>query len=237
MTDLAFSLLQALYLRCKNKNINVRKFPHIQSFGSNFKRTDNISKGKIKYMKTKNHKVVITGASRGIGKALADKFEENGNEVIRLSSKDADLTTSQGRKNLISTLIEKHSDMTVFINNAGIQVNGEFEKLSYEDYNKELEININAVVELSKGVLPILKDKKESALINVSSALVIQPKSDAPIYCGAKAFVRLFTKSLRYQLENTSIKVFDIVPPLVETDMTNGRGKGKIKPEALAKEF
>ncbi|GBE18310.1 putative oxidoreductase [archaeon BMS3Abin16] len=76
----------------------------------------------------------------------------------------------------------------------------------------------------------------EAAVINVSSALGIVPKESAPVYCATKAAIHSFSKSLRYQLEKTPVKVFEIIPSLVDTDMTRGRGKGKISPETLAKE-
>jgi uncharacterized oxidoreductase len=86
--------------------------------------------------------------------------------------------------------------------------------------------------------LPILKKAPQAAIINVSSFLGIVPKKSAPVYCATKAALHAFTKSLRYQLENTSIKVFEIITPLVDTDMTKGRESDmkKLSPESLAKE-
>jgi short-subunit dehydrogenase involved in D-alanine esterification of teichoic acids len=62
------------------------------------------------------------------------------------------------------------------------------------------------------------------------------PKQSAPVYCATKAALRSFGQALRYQLEGTSVEVFEIVPSLVDTAMTAGRGKGKLSPEALAEE-
>ncbi|MBW2633530.1 MAG: SDR family NAD(P)-dependent oxidoreductase [Deltaproteobacteria bacterium] len=70
---------------------------------------------------------------------------------------------------------------------------------------------------------PILNKATEAAIINVSSFLGIVPKKSAPGYCATKAALHAFSKSLRYQLENSSIKVFEIITPLVDTDMTRGR--------------
>jgi short-subunit dehydrogenase involved in D-alanine esterification of teichoic acids len=75
-----------------------------------------------------------------------------------------------------------------------------------------------------------------AAIVNVTSALAMVPKKSAPIYCATKAAMHNFTKALRYQLENTPVRVFEIIPALVETEMTKGRGKRKITPEALAAE-
>jgi short-subunit dehydrogenase involved in D-alanine esterification of teichoic acids len=79
--------------------------------------------------------------------------------------------------------------------------------------------------------------KQTAAIVNVSSGLGIVPKQSAPVYCGSKAGLHLFTKSLRWQLENSRIKVFEIIPPIVDTFMTQGRGRGKISPEVLVDEF
>ncbi|CAN0596208.1 unnamed protein product, partial [Ectocarpus sp. 12 AP-2014] len=74
----------------------------------------------------------------------------------------------------------------------------------------------------------------ESALVNVSSGLAIAPKASAPVYCASKAFVRSYSVALRYQLEEHGIRVFDLAPPLVKTDMTAGRNDGAMSAEALA---
>ncbi|GGH23092.1 hypothetical protein GCM10008013_21940 [Paenibacillus segetis] len=63
------------------------------------------------------------------------------------------------------------------------------------------------------------------------------PKKSAPVYYATKAGIHIFSKSLRYQLEQTNIKVFEMIPPVVDTEMTKGRGSNKISPEELANEF
>ncbi len=80
-----------------------------------------------------------------------------------------------------------------------------------------------------------LQVNDNSAIVNVSSALGLVPKMQAPVYCGTKAGIHIFSKSLRYQLDK--VKVFEIIPALVDTEMTAGRGKGKISPQQLADEF
>lgn len=87
------------------------------------------------------------------------------------------------------------------------------------------------------GFLPILITKKDAAIVNVSSGLAFAPKKSAPIYCATKAAIHNATKAIRYQLEDTTVKVFEIIPPIVDTAMTKGRGKGKISPKQLVDEF
>lgn len=104
--------------------------------------------------------------------------------------------------------------------------------------DEEIDINFRAIVHLTKIFLPVLMKAPEAAIINVSSFLGIVPKKSAPVYCATKAALHAFSKSLRYQMERTSVKVFEILTPLVDTDMTKGRedDMSKISPEVLAKE-
>lgn len=89
----------------------------------------------------------------------------------------------------------------------------------------------------SSNFLAHLTAKPNAAIVNVSSGLGLVPKKSAPVYGATKAAVHLFTKGLRYQLEATRVKVFEIIPPLASTEMTERRGKGKISSEQLALEF
>jgi uncharacterized oxidoreductase len=78
---------------------------------------------------------------------------------------------------------------------------------------------------------------KNSAVVNVSSGLFIAPKKSASVYCATKSAIHSFSKTLRYQLEESGIKVFEIIPALIATPMTEGRGKSKLSPEQLTEEF
>src|SRR5690606_16065429 len=99
----------------------------------------------------------------------------------------------------------------------------------------EININLTAPIKLTASLLPVLQVNSNSAIVNVSSGLAIVPKTKSAVYCGTKAAIHIFSKSLRYQLEN--VKVFEIIPPLVDTEMTKGRGNGKITPQRLVDEF
>ena len=87
--------------------------------------------------------------------------------------------------------------------------------------------------------MPLLEKAPEAAIVNVSSGLGIVPKKSAPGYCATKAAIHAFSKSLRYQLEKTSIKVFELFPPLTDTDMTRGREDDihKESPDFVANKF
>ena len=87
--------------------------------------------------------------------------------------------------------------------------------------------------------LPLLRQQPQSTIVNVSSGLAIAPKSSAPVYCATKAALHIFSKALRYQMEDAApnIAVVEAILPLVDTNMTRGRGKEKISPEKVAKEI
>jgi uncharacterized oxidoreductase len=208
-------------------------------------------------MELSKNTVFIIGGASGIGFALAKEFLNYENTVIICGRSLDKLTFAKEQYPDIYTIqcdvsnmievrqaIEKieteFSSLNILINNAGIQHRFDFseDERAIEKMDEEIDINFRAVVHLTKLFLPILKKAPEAAIVNVSSFLGIVPKKSAPGYCATKAALHAFTKSLRYQLENTSIKVFEIITPLVDTDMTKGRESDmkKLSPELLAKE-
>lgn len=205
-------------------------------------------------MRIQGNKVLITGGSKGIGLAMAIKFLELGNEVI-ITGRDIDsleevkkeypkvivFRCDQANKSDIDCLVvfieNHHADLNILINNAGVQYNYNFilEPNLLQRVEQEIKINFLGPVQIISLLLPTLQQNKEAAIVNISSALGLVPKQSAPIYCGTKAGIHIFTKALRYQL--TDVKVFEVIPSLVETAMTKGRGKGKISSAQLVDEF
>lgn len=208
-------------------------------------------------MELNKNTVFITGGASGIGLALAEEFLISENTVIICGRNPDKLELAKERYPELYTIrcdVSKMSEvhqtleeiksefdgLNILVNNAGIQYIFDFyeDENSIEKIDKEIDINFRAIVHLSKLFLPILNKAKEAAIINVSSFLGIVPKKSAPGYCATKAALHAFSKSLRYQLEDSSVKVFEIITPLVDTDMTRGREDDlkKITPESLAKE-
>jgi uncharacterized oxidoreductase len=192
-------------------------------------------------MKISGNTVLITGGSMGIGFSLAEEFVKAGNEVIicgrredklteakailpQLTTMVCDVAKAEDREALYNWAICKFPDLNILVNNAGIQRRVDFKKgiegvISKED---EVDINFKATIELSAWFIPEFLKRKEAAIINVSSGLGFIPIAFAPVYCATKAAVHSFSISLRHQLKDTSIKVFEIIPPIVDTDLDRG---------------
>lgn len=210
-------------------------------------------------MRTAGHTVLITGGASGIGLALTERFVSEGNKVIIVGREQkkldavkakypnivayiCDLRSEVETDALAAMIKEAHSDLSVLVNNAGMQYVESFldprdEKIS-ERISEEIGLNLTTPIRLTTKLLPLLALREEAAIVNVSSGLAISPKKSAPVYCATKAGIHIFTKALRYQLEPTKIQVFEIIPPLVDTEMTKGRGSmRKLSPKELAEQF
>ena len=192
-------------------------------------------------MKTKGNTILITGGATGIGFALAETMLNAGNKVIicgrrenklneakqklpQIQIKVCDISAEQEREELFVWAKDNYPDLNVLINNAGIQRMINLKKGTKELFNGENEIEANFVapIYLSALFIPWFLKKSETAVINVSSGLGFVPIAAMPIYCATKAAVHSFTLSLRHQLKETAIKVFEIVPPAVDTELGKG---------------
>ena len=192
-------------------------------------------------MKTNNNTILITGGATGIGLALAKQFIDNNNIVIicgrrqeklneakailpSLITFQCDISDIQQRRALFKTCVEQYPNLNILINNAGIQREIDFRKGENEYLNgdSETEINLEATFHLTAMLTPHLMKQSESAIINVSSGLAIVPLVIVPIYSATKAALHSFSISLRKQLADTSVKVFEILPPIVDTDLDRG---------------
>ena len=113
----------------------------------------------------------------------------------------------------------------MLINNAGIQRMIDFTSgMNNRDKDEdEIDINLKAPVRMCELFVSLLMKQKQAAIVNVSSGLGFCPIAVMPVYCATKAAIHSFTVSLRHQLRNTSVKVFEIIPPMVDTDLDKGR--------------
>ncbi len=193
-------------------------------------------------MKLDGNTILITGGSMGIGLALAERFTKLGNTVIvcgrreeRLKEAErkvpglntfvCDISKDEDRRRLVKWVKENFPKINVLVNNAGVQLKVDLRKgMEGLAGDNEIEINLKACIYMSAELIPLLSANGEAAILNVSSGLGIVPMAMYPIYSATKAGVRSYTKTLRHQLKDTPIKVFDIIPPLVhDTELHGGR--------------
>lgn len=189
-------------------------------------------------MKATGNTILITGGATGIGLSLAEYFVNVGNEVVICSRRDSrlkdakkkipqihiiqcDVSVDKQRESLVQRVKDEFKNLNVLINNAGIQrridlTGGIEDLLNGED---EIRTNLVAPIHLAALFIPFLREKTEAAIINVTSGLAFAPIARMPVYCATKSALHSFTMSLRFQLRDTSIKVFEIIPPGVDTEL------------------
>lgn len=186
----------------------------------------------------RNTSIVITGGASGIGFALAKRFAALGNSVIicgRRSERlreaasvisgavtfQCDISQEDERLRLQQFVASTHPEVSVLINNAGVQMRpgAVTEPQDWNAHRKEIATNLEAPIHLSILFADHLKSKNQAAIVNVSSGLAFVPMSFMATYCASKAALHSFTLSLRHQLRKTSIKVIEVIPPKVNTDL------------------
>ena len=133
----------------------------------------------------------------------------------------SDVSDSKAIPLFFDAVIKSFPKLNVLINNAGIMRNINFpdQRHTLDDISREIETNLTGTVRMVAQFLPHLKEQDAAAIVNVSSGLAFVPLPIAPVYCAAKAGVHSFTQSLRVQLKNTKIRVFELAPPMTRTPL------------------
>ncbi|PWU14514.1 MAG: short-chain dehydrogenase [Bdellovibrio sp.] len=188
-------------------------------------------------MQLKNRTVLITGGASGIGLEFAKQLLAKQNTVIitgrnpeKLAKAKAQLPKLHAIRSDVSDITQVESlcvqvcrdfpDLDVLINNAGIMKTMNLhEERSLQDVTKEIETNLMGPIRMTQKFLPHLKKRPAAALVNVSSGLAFVPLPISPVYCATKAGLHSFTLSLRVQLAQTKVKVFEVAPPATETEL------------------
>lgn len=193
-------------------------------------------------MKTSGNTILITGGGSGIGLALAKAFFERGNDVIICGRRKAqlkeaqtrigginfrvcDLSKARSRQALGNWIVLEFKQLNVLVNNAGIQHRIDFLRGTRDlpAADDEIATNLTAPIHLTAQLLSHLKRKKAAAIINISSGLAFTPIAAVPVYCATKAALHSWSLSLRHQLRHTSIRVFEVVLPMVATELSGNR--------------
>jgi len=190
-------------------------------------------------MQTTKNTILITGGSAGIGLAIAESFLKAGNEVLicgrrqnklfeakqrhpQLHTRVCDIAQKAEREDLYHWATTEFPHINMLFNNAGIQKEIDFlaGAPTLGDEENEIEINFTASIHLSALFIPyFLQQEKECAIVNVTSGLAFIPLKIIPVYCATKAGIHSFSISLRSQLAQTNVRVFEIAPPIVKTEL------------------
>lgn len=177
-------------------------------------------------MKNKK-RVLVTGASSGIGKAIAELLIEHGFEVLGTSRKPETITNKlssvkylpldlQDPKS-IEALIPQLGNIDILINNAGQGQVGPLEEVPMEKIYSLFEVNFFGIVRLTKAILPSMRERKKGLIINISSMSGIFGVGFTPVYCGTKFALEGIFRSLRQEVRPFGIKVVMIEPGYIST--------------------
>lgn len=204
-------------------------------------------------MQLQGKTVLVTGGTDGIGGHLIRQLRDKGATVITQGRNpqrcaatrsdgfevvEADLGNLAGVDALLTAVAGRPID--VLINNAGAGADHDFRDPGLPDLalaDATIFLNLIAPIHLITRLMPVLKGRPEAMIVNVTSGLAIAPRAGGPVYCATKAALRSYSQALRAQLKDTAIKVVEVLPPVVETKLTAGRGSKKMPPEECARQI
>jgi uncharacterized oxidoreductase len=192
-------------------------------------------------MKTSGNTILITGGSTGIGFEFATQLLARDNTVIATGRDESKLQKAKAQlpklhivrsdvsrpaeiESLRTTVLAEFPRLNVLLNNAGImhRINLHDGGVTLEGLTDEIDINLKGPMRMAKAFLPQLKKQDDAAIVNISSGLAFVPLPISPVYCATKAGLHSFTLSLRVQLKNTRVKVFEVAPPATATQLLSG---------------
>lgn len=189
---------------------------------------------------------IITGASRGIGKKVAEKFAREGynlvinyvsnnvdvneiekeikeasNSLVQILFVKNDVTDYASCENLVKQAIEKFDRIDVLVNNAGITKDNLLMRMKEEEFDKVIEVNLKGTYNMTKNVIPYMMKKRYGKIVNISSVVGISGNAGQCNYSASKAGIIGFTKSVAKELASRNILANCIAPGFIKTDMTN----------------
>ena len=194
---------------------------------------------------------IITGGTRGIGLEIARLFIENKAKVIIFGSKKEsidkaidildkenkyvdgyhpDLNDYNMIDGTIKEIYKKYGHIDILINNAGISANKKIEDTTTEDFSKIMDLNVKAIFNMTKAVVPYMKENKGGVIINTSSMVSIYGQPSGVGYPASKFAVNGLTKSLSRELAPSNIRVNAVAPGITNTDMVASLPKEMIEP-------
>ena len=189
-----------------------------------------------------NKTVLITGASRGIGKGIATVFAEHGASVLFTYSTSVDAANAleaelqalgvqakgyqsnaadfEQAQELVENILADFSTIDVLINNAGITKDNLLMRISEEDFDKVIQVNLKSVFNLTKAVQRTMLKQRHGSIINMSSVVGVKGNAGQSNYAASKAGIIGFSKSVALELGSRNIRCNVIAPGFIETEMT-----------------
>lgn len=184
----------------------------------------------------------VTGGARGIGKAVALKFAENGYDIVSnyvteseelvATKKEfeakgaevllvkADVTKKEEIENLVKVAMDKFGRIDVLVNNAGITNDMLMLKMKEEDFDKVIDVNLKGTFIVTKAVISIMMKQRRGSIVNLSSVVGVAGNAGQCNYSASKAGILGFTKSLAKELAARNIRVNAVAPGFIDTRMT-----------------
>lgn len=186
---------------------------------------------------------LITGGSRGIGKAIAEKFAKNGYDLVinyvsdntdldaikeefkqygsEVLMEKADVSNFEQCEKMVTAAIEKFGRIDVLVNNAGVTRDNLLMRMKEEDFDQVININLKGTFNVTKSVVPMMMKKRYGKIINISSVVGVSGNAGQSNYAASKAGIIGFTKSVAKELASRNILANAIAPGFIATDMTD----------------
>lgn len=185
---------------------------------------------------------LVTGASRGIGAAVADALGSQGFIVVGTATSESgaekisarfqenniegkgyclDVTDSESIKSVLAKIKEDFADPSVLVNNAGITQDNLFLRMKDTEWQSVIDTNLTSVFSMSKAVIKSMTRARYGRIINISSVVGSMGNAGQANYCAAKAGVEGFTRSLAREISSRNITVNSVAPGFIQTDMTH----------------
>lgn len=194
---------------------------------------------------------IVTGATRGIGKGVALKLAEQGaniaftyvsseekalaleNELqafgVKAKAYKSDASLMKDAEELIKDVLENFESIDVLVNNAGITKDNILMRMSEEDFNRVLEVNLKSIFNMTKAVQRTMLKQRSGSIVNMTSVVGVKGNAGQSNYAASKAGVIGFTKSIALELGSRNIRCNAIAPGFIETEMTEKLGEEVIR--------
>lgn len=180
--------------------------------------------------------IIITGGSDGLGKALAEYLTKENNVIIIATSEEklktvandnnctykvCDVSNYDMVENTINDIAKEFGTIDVLINNAGLWIQEELDTNDSARIKSVIEVNLLGTINMSKAVIPFMKEKRDGLIMNINSQAGINHKAERVVYNASKWGVTGFSKSLQDEVAKYGIRVTDVLPGMMVTDMFN----------------